>query len=209
MVSIWKFFRGAFASDTRPKPSKSLAYSSMCLHQSDHRCCLAHDFEIYPPRFDVAFFHFHNCSWTRQIPGSSNGVSLSVMIFLLTSTSTPLRMSSLRLMGLTVISRFRISPFSEDWWAWLIFTGLSIGCVCSIKWVGLFVTALVGLYTVEDLWEKFGDLKMPVVSIVVSEQPAHRKIRTRRFLPNESTHCLLFCRKPTPPTGLPEFSASS
>jgi dolichyl-phosphate-mannose-protein mannosyltransferase len=34
----------------------------------------------------------------------------------------------------------------------------------SVKMIGMFVTALVGLYTVEDLWEKFGDLKMPVVS---------------------------------------------
>ena len=34
----------------------------------------------------------------------------------------------------------------------------------SVKWVGLFVTALVGLYTIEDLWEKFGDMKMSVVS---------------------------------------------
>jgi len=31
--------------------------------------------------------------------------------------------------------------------------------------IGLFVTALVGLYTIEDLWEKFGDLKMPAVSL--------------------------------------------
>ena len=29
--------------------------------------------------------------------------------------------------------------------------------------IGLFVTALVGLYTIEDLWEKFGDLRMTVV----------------------------------------------
>lgn len=60
-------------------------------------------------------------------------------------------------------------------------TGISIGCVTryasvlhyqlscliialSVKMIGLFVTALVGLYTIEDLWEKFGDLKMPVVS---------------------------------------------
>jgi dolichyl-phosphate-mannose--protein O-mannosyl transferase len=36
----------------------------------------------------------------------------------------------------------------------------------SVKWVGLFVTLLVGAYTIEDLWEKFGDLKMPVVNCV-------------------------------------------
>ncbi|KAJ6570281.1 glycosyltransferase family 39 protein [Mycena vulgaris] len=57
-------------------------------------------------------------------------------------------------------------PFSFDWWTWLVMTGVSIGClsdfVPSVKMVGLFVTALVGLYTIEDLWEKFGDLKMPV-----------------------------------------------
>ncbi|GAA5892190.1 hypothetical protein JCM8208_001470 [Rhodotorula glutinis] len=51
-------------------------------------------------------------------------------------------------------------PFEEDWWVWLTLTGISIGCVCSVKWVGMFVTALVGIYTVEDLWNKFGDLRM-------------------------------------------------
>lgn len=80
----------------------------------------------------------------------------------------------------------RSRPFSFDWWFWLSFTGYSIGCVSryltpfcsayrrmltvcdsSVKLVGLFVTALVGLYTVEDLWNKFGDLRMPVVRQVV------------------------------------------
>ncbi|PKK76569.1 PMT-domain-containing protein [Rhizophagus irregularis] len=55
----------------------------------------------------------------------------------------------------------RHDPFSIDWWLWLILTGISIGCVSSIKWVGLFATALVGLYTIEDLWDKFGDLSIP------------------------------------------------
>ena len=35
--------------------------------------------------------------------------------------------------------------------------------LCSVKWVGLFVTALVGIYTIEDLWDKFGDLSLPYV----------------------------------------------
>lgn len=37
----------------------------------------------------------------------------------------------------------------------------------SVKWVGMFVTALVGIYTVEDLWNKFGDLRMSYVSRAV------------------------------------------
>lgn len=56
----------------------------------------------------------------------------------------------------------RKKSFTPEWAFWLFLTGLSIGFVCSVKWVGLFVTALVGLYTIEDLWNKFGDTKMPV-----------------------------------------------
>ncbi|KIM58534.1 glycosyltransferase family 39 protein [Scleroderma citrinum Foug A] len=61
---------------------------------------------------------------------------------------------------LTKFHNQQYQSFSFDWWLWLSLTGISIGCVTSVKWVGLFVTALVGIYTIEDLWDKFGDLRM-------------------------------------------------
>ncbi|KAJ5272868.1 hypothetical protein N7478_007993 [Penicillium angulare] len=56
--------------------------------------------------------------------------------------------------------RLQRASFTLEWYTWLCLTGLSIGCVCSVKWVGFFCTAIVGLYTIEDLWNKFGDLKI-------------------------------------------------
>lgn len=63
---------------------------------------------------------------------------------------------------LTRFHNEQYDPFSIDWWAWLLFTGFSIGCVTSVKMIGLFVTALVGVYTIEDLWDKFGDTRLTV-----------------------------------------------
>lgn len=65
---------------------------------------------------------------------------------------------------LATLHRLRDREFSAQWWAWLVLTGVSIGCVCSVKWVGMFAMALVGIYTIEDLWHKFGDLEMPVAT---------------------------------------------
>ncbi|KXS10626.1 glycosyltransferase family 39 protein, partial [Gonapodya prolifera JEL478] len=52
--------------------------------------------------------------------------------------------------------------FTESWWYWLAMTGLSLGCVLSVKWFGLFTIAVVGLATVEDLWRLLGDVRLPV-----------------------------------------------
>lgn len=60
----------------------------------------------------------------------------------------------------------RKSPFSVQWKLWMLFTGLSIGCVCSVKWVGLFITIIVGLYTVIDLWSLYCDKTISRVKYV-------------------------------------------
>ncbi|KAJ2162364.1 Protein O-mannosyltransferase 2 [Coemansia sp. RSA 552] len=45
--------------------------------------------------------------------------------------------------------------FSREWWVWLAATGLSLGCVMSSKWVGLFSVIMVGIATVDDLFRKY------------------------------------------------------
>ncbi|KAI3635152.1 hypothetical protein MIR68_006718 [Amoeboaphelidium protococcarum] len=60
---------------------------------------------------------------------------------------------------LSVFYNCRRRPFTAEWWFWLAATGSGIGMVSSVKWVGFFVTATIGLYTIEDLWDLFGDVK--------------------------------------------------
>ncbi|KAI8325232.1 PMT-domain-containing protein [Martensiomyces pterosporus] len=62
-------------------------------------------------------------------------------------------MSALSLSGMY---RYRKQPFTCSWWKWLFATGVSLGLVTSSKWVGLLSVALVGLYTVNELYDIFG-----------------------------------------------------
>ncbi|KAJ2723832.1 hypothetical protein GGI07_002371 [Coemansia sp. Benny D115] len=49
-------------------------------------------------------------------------------------------------------------PFSKRWWSYLLLTGINMGNALSCKWVGLFLVATIGVWTIKDLWEKLGDL---------------------------------------------------
>ncbi|KAF7731234.1 hypothetical protein EC973_000650 [Apophysomyces ossiformis] len=53
-------------------------------------------------------------------------------------------------------------PFQKWWYIWLVMTGLGLGLTVSCKWVGLFTIATVGVSTVKNLWEIWGDTQVPV-----------------------------------------------
>ncbi|XP_018402294.1 PREDICTED: protein O-mannosyl-transferase 2 [Cyphomyrmex costatus] len=64
--------------------------------------------------------------------------------------------------GMAHVASLRDRPFTRSWWSWLSFTGASLACTISVKFVGLFVVLLVGLYTVYELWRELGDLSKPI-----------------------------------------------
>ncbi|KAI5953661.1 PMT4 [Candida jiufengensis] len=49
-------------------------------------------------------------------------------------------------------STFRKQPFTQNWWTWLLATGVSLSCVISTKYVGVFTFFTIGLAVVHELW---------------------------------------------------------
>lgn len=72
--------------------------------------------------------------------------------------------TSLSIFGLARFRNYRDRPFSFPWWGYLALTGFSLGCGASVKWIGLFSVAVVGIYTVADLWNLMGDKAVTNVS---------------------------------------------
>ncbi|XP_063706046.1 protein O-mannosyl-transferase 2 [Culicoides brevitarsis] len=58
------------------------------------------------------------------------------------------------------------NSFTVKWWLWLVFTGTMLASTISVKFVGLFVVLLVGLHTINDLWNVLSDLSLPVMHTV-------------------------------------------
>ncbi|KAI0479083.1 family 39 glycosyltransferase [Xylariaceae sp. FL0804] len=143
--------------------------------------------ETYPEELDYTFMRAFNAFWgilcvplayytARELNLKRPAVWLVTLMVLCENSYTTISrfilLDSMLLFG-TVATVFCWSKFHRqqkesfepEWFFWLFMTGLSLGFVCSIKLVGLFVTALVGLYTIEDLWNKFGNTKMPVATL--------------------------------------------
>ncbi|KAH3666158.1 hypothetical protein OGAPHI_004347 [Ogataea philodendri] len=47
----------------------------------------------------------------------------------------------------------RKHPFTYPWYKWLLLTGVSLSCVISTKYVGVFTFACIGVAVIWDLWE--------------------------------------------------------
>lgn len=58
------------------------------------------------------------------------------------------------------------NSFSVKWWLWLVFTGTMLASTISVKFVGLFIVLLVGLHTINDLWNELCDLSKPVMHTI-------------------------------------------
>lgn len=136
----------------------------------------------FPDSMDFVFMRVFNCVFgilvtplayrTAVLAGFSHWtcwfISLMVIFEQLSLTLSKFILLDSMLLFFTVFTFFCLinlhqacvqqKEFSKAGLKWFILTGVSIGCVCSVKWVGLFVTVFVGLYIVYDLMVKFFQL---------------------------------------------------
>lgn len=49
--------------------------------------------------------------------------------------------------------KLRHEPFGRKWWKWLLLTGISLSCVISTKYVGVFTFVTIGSAVLLDLWD--------------------------------------------------------
>ncbi|GES58799.1 mannosyltransferase PMTI [Aspergillus terreus] len=56
--------------------------------------------------------------------------------------------------------KLRHEPFGRKWWKWLLLTGVSLSCVISTKYVGVFTFVTIGAAVLVDLWNLL-DIRRP------------------------------------------------
>ncbi|KAF3993477.1 hypothetical protein FT663_00500 [Candidozyma haemuli var. vulneris] len=139
----------------------------------------------FPEEFNIIAMRYFNCVFgilctpfayfTALSLGFSHYtvwyISLSVVFEMLSLTLSKFILLDSMLLFFTVTTFFGLSKTHQlnhenklstlPGGLWLAFTGVSIGCVCSVKWVGLFVTTLVGFYTIYDLLVRLYEVLEP------------------------------------------------
>lgn len=59
---------------------------------------------------------------------------------------------ALTIFSYSKFSTYRKQPFGRKWWFWLTATGISLSCVISTKYVGVFSYLTIGIAVIHELW---------------------------------------------------------
>ncbi|CAO3563545.1 unnamed protein product [Mortierella alpina] len=180
------YIRGEHHFDVHPPLAKMLVALSGILagYDGSYKFDAGQDY----PDINYRFMRLFNATfgvmvvpiayWTaRELRMSKTGATLAATMVMLDNAyvlisrfilldSMLLSATAFVVLCLTKFRNARNRAFTPTWWWWLAMTGMGIGLVSSMKWVGLFATALVGLYTIEELWNLFGDLSIPKSSYI-------------------------------------------
>lgn len=68
--------------------------------------------------------------------------------------------------------KLRHEPFTRKWWKWLLLTGVSLSCVISTKYVGVFTFITIGAAVIVDLWNLL-DIRRPRGALTMSQWSKH------------------------------------
>ena len=73
--------------------------------------------------------------------------------------------TSLTLMYWSSFNMYSNMPFTYKWWTELVKVGICLGLTVSVKWVGLFLIALIGLLTLNQLWNLVTNPLIPIPTV--------------------------------------------
>ncbi|RAL09238.1 dolichyl-phosphate-mannose-protein mannosyltransferase [Aspergillus homomorphus CBS 101889] len=68
--------------------------------------------------------------------------------------------------------KLRHEPFGRKWWKWLLLTGVSLSCVISTKYVGVFTFVTIGSAVLVDLWNLL-DIRRPGGALSMARWSQH------------------------------------
>ncbi|KAJ1773358.1 Protein O-mannosyltransferase 2 [Coemansia sp. RSA 1813] len=175
------YVNGTFYHDVHPPLAKMLVGFSEILTGFDGSFTFPSG-KVYPDNVNYTFMRLFNASfgvpmapmayYTLLNLGCSSNAALlggffvcfdnalcTISRFILLD-SMLLCFTSMSALSLSGVYKHRKQPFTVNWWKWIVATGVSLGLVTSSKWVGFLAVALVGLYTLYELYDLLEDTHM-------------------------------------------------